>query len=241
MNPDELLARVLYRDGLMLIIDKPAGLPVHKGPKGGPSVEELAESLRFGLPRRPELAHRLDKDTSGCLVLGRHRKALARLGRLFAAGRIDKTYWAIVQGAPPAEVGRIELALARRSKERGWWMKVEDGGLASITDYRVVARGERSSFLELYPRTGRTHQLRVHLAAIGCPVLGDAIYGPRDGSKALPPLHLHARSVAIPLYPNREPITAAAPPPAHLRAALHACGFAAPTSPAAKAPVEAGR
>ena len=105
MTPEQLLARLLYRDALMLIIDKPAGLAVHPGPKGGPNLEDLLDGLRFGLPRRPELAHRLDRDTSGCLVLGRHRRALRRLGRLFAAGRVDKTYWAVVEGAPPAEAG----------------------------------------------------------------------------------------------------------------------------------------
>lgn len=215
MTPDELLARVLYRDGLVLILDKPAGLPVHKGPKGGPSVEELAEALRFGLPRRPELAHRLDKDTSGCLVLGRHRKALRRLGGIFAQGLVGKTYWAIVEGTPPAEEGRIDLALGKRSKQRGWWMKVDPAGQPSITDYRVVGTGKGLTFLELHPRTGRTHQLRVHLAALGCPIAGDAIYGRRDPSRTAP-LQLHARAITVPVYPNREPIIAIAPPPRHM-------------------------
>ena len=87
----DLGARLLYRDGLVLIIDKPAGLPVHAGPGSGPALEQGFEALRFGLPRPPALAHRLDRDTSGCLVLGRHRKALARLGRLFAQNRVEKT------------------------------------------------------------------------------------------------------------------------------------------------------
>jgi tRNA pseudouridine32 synthase/23S rRNA pseudouridine746 synthase len=224
MSPEELLARVLYRDGLMLILDKPAGLPVHKGPKGGPSVEELAEALRFGLPQRPELAHRLDKDTSGCLVLGRHRKALRRLGRLFAAGLVDKTYWAIAEGAPPADEGRIDLALGKRSKARGWWMKVDPEGRPSITDYRVLGSGEGLAFIELRPRTGRTHQLRVHLAEIGCPIVGDAIYGRRDTSRASP-LQLHARAITVPLYPSREPITATAPPPRHMLEVLDRIGL----------------
>ena len=94
MTPEEMVSRLLYRDGLMLIIDKPAGLSVHKGPKGGPSLEDHFDALRFGLPRRPALAHRLDKETSGCLVLGRHRKALAEIGNLFRHGKIGKTYWA---------------------------------------------------------------------------------------------------------------------------------------------------
>jgi tRNA pseudouridine32 synthase / 23S rRNA pseudouridine746 synthase len=225
MTPEELAARLLYRDGLMLIIDKPAGLAVHKGTKGGSNLEDLLDGLRFGLPRRPELAHRLDKDTSGCLVLGRHRKALRRLGRLFAAGDVDKTYWAVVLGRPPAAEGRIELPLGKRSKERGWWMKVDPDGLPALTEYRVLGEALGQSFLELRPRTGRTHQLRVHLAALGCPVLGDAIYGRRDSSSPQPPLHLLARAIAVPLYPNRAPIATTAPPPAHMRDALQACGW----------------
>src|SRR6187551_1694475 len=113
MTPEEIIARLLYRDGLMLVLDKPAGFAVHKGPKGGKSLEDYFGALRFGLPRAPALAHRLDRDTSGCLVLGRHRKALAELGRLFKSGRIAKTYWALVEGGPAADEGRIELALGR--------------------------------------------------------------------------------------------------------------------------------
>jgi tRNA pseudouridine32 synthase/23S rRNA pseudouridine746 synthase len=100
LTAEEILSRVLYRDGLMLVIDKPAGLPVHRGPKGGANLEASFDALRFGLPRPPVLAHRLDRDTSGCLVLGRHRKATASLGLLFKHGRISKTYWAVVEGGP---------------------------------------------------------------------------------------------------------------------------------------------
>ena len=106
MTPEEMVARLLYRDGLMLVIDKPAGFAVHKGPKGGESLEDHFGALRFGLPRAPALAHRLDRDTSGCLVLGRHRKALAELGRLFKAGSVGKTYWALVEGGPTLDGGQ---------------------------------------------------------------------------------------------------------------------------------------
>src|SRR5260370_19761523 len=118
MTPEEILARLIYRDGLMLVIDKPAGLPVHKGPKGGESLEDYFDALRFGLPRRPALAHRLDRDTSGCLVLGRHRKALAALGRLFKSGRIEKSYWAVVAAGPTQAHGRIDLPPARHPTPR---------------------------------------------------------------------------------------------------------------------------
>jgi tRNA pseudouridine32 synthase/23S rRNA pseudouridine746 synthase len=228
MTGQELQKRLLHRDGLMLIVDKPAGLPVHPGPGGGPNLEQYLDALRFGLPDPPALAHRLDKDTSGCLVLGRHRKALARLGRLFAAGLVDKVYWAVVQGGAPEDAGRIDLPLGRRSAERGWWMQVDAAhGQPALTEYRVLGRAARASWLELRPLTGRTHQLRVHLAALGCPVVGDAVYSDRAARFHGPPLHLHARSIAVPLYPGRAPVRASAPAPSHMLAALRACGLEA--------------
>ena len=230
MTPDALLARLLYKDPLMLVIDKPAGLPVHAGPKGGENLERYFHALRFGLPRPPSLAHRLDRDTSGCLVLGRHRKALAKLGKLFSSGRVSKTYWAIVAGAPPKPEGRIDFGLSKRSTECGWWMKVDPDGLPTITDYRLMGRSDNLSWLELKPQTGRTHQIRVHCAALGCPVLGDPIYGGEASQSDKYPLHLHARAVSLPLYPSRDPIAATAPVPAHMRALLTACGFGEDTA-----------
>ncbi|KQQ31624.1 RNA pseudouridine synthase [Methylobacterium sp. Leaf123] len=217
---------LLYRDALMLVIDKPAGLPVHPGPKGGPTLTDHLDALRFGLPRRPEAAHRLDRDTSGCLVLGRHAKALARLNRLFADGKVDKTYWALVEGGPEATEGCIDLPLAKRSDDpRSWWMKTDPAGAPSLTLYRVLGRANGLSWLELKPVTGRTHQLRVHCAAMGWPIQGDAIYGGagRDG----PGLKLHARGLSLPLYPKREAIAVKAPAPAHMQAGLEACGMTA--------------
>ena len=113
MTPEETRARLLYRDGLMLVIDKPAGIAVHRGPKGGACLEDHFDALRFGLPRSPALAHRLDRDTAGCLVLGRHHKALEKLGLLFKQGKIAKTYWAIVAGAPADDEGLIDKPLGR--------------------------------------------------------------------------------------------------------------------------------
>jgi tRNA pseudouridine32 synthase / 23S rRNA pseudouridine746 synthase len=229
MTPEDIGSRLLYRDGLMLIIDKPAGLPVHAGPGGGPNLEQHLDALRFGLPGPPALAHRLDRDTSGCLALGRHRKALRRLGALFAAGAVEKVYWAIVAGIPAAASGRLELPLRKVTRKgSGWRMIVDrDAGQTAVTDYRVLGTdGASSAWLELRPRTGRTHQIRVHCAAgLGCPVLGDPLYGSAAGGRAATPLHLHSRSIAVPLYPNRPPVTAEAPPPPHMRAALARCGF----------------
>ncbi len=210
----------------MLVIDKPAGVPVHRGPKGGPSLEDAFDQLRFGLPRAPALAHRLDKDTSGCLVLGRHRKALDRLGKLFKSGRMDKTYWAVVDGAPEAQAGEIDLPLGRLDAARGWWMRPDPLGLPSRTSWRVLGRsadGARA-FVEFTPHTGRTHQIRVHAQAQGWPILGDPIYGHgrREGA---PPLHLHARAIAIPMQESKAPVRVVAPAPEHMRAALADCGW----------------
>jgi tRNA pseudouridine32 synthase/23S rRNA pseudouridine746 synthase len=214
MTPEDLQARLLYRDGLMLVVNKPAGIPVHKGPKGGENFEAYFTELRFGLPRNPSLAHRLDRDTSGCLVLGRHHKALEKLGLLFKQGKIHKTYWAIVEGHPPQSEGLIDLPLGRLDETRGWWMKVDPAGLPSQTRWKVLAQTESLSFVALEPLTGRTHQLRVHCAAQGWPILGDPIYG--NGARLDAQLHLHARSITIPLYKNKPPIEVSAPAPEHM-------------------------
>ncbi len=221
---EDLTARLLYRDGLILVIDKPAGLAVHRGPKGGDNLEAHFGVLRFGLPRDPALAHRLDRDTSGCLVLGRHRKALAKLGLLFKQGKISKTYFALVEGSPQTDSGSIDLALGRLDATRGWWMQVDPAGQPAETDWRVLGRHDGLALLELRPQTGRTHQLRVHCAAMGWPILGDAVYG--SGREAgAPMMHLHAREVSIPLSANKPEITVTAPLPAHMQARAAACGF----------------
>ena len=228
MTPEEIVARLIYRDGLMLVIDKPAGFAVHKGPKGGESLEDYFGALRFGLPRAPALAHRLDRDTSGCLVLGRHRKALAELGRLFKSGRVGKTYWAVVEGGPAEDEGRIDLPLGRKDASRGWWMKHDPQGQPATTTWKVMGRAQFAArditWLALEPVTGRTHQLRVHCAAMGWPIVGDSVYGtaPRHGG---PDLHLHSREVVVPLYKNRDPIRVSAPVPLHMQERLNACGW----------------
>jgi len=231
MTPEEIVARLIYRDGLMLVIDKPAGLAVHKGPKGGESLEDYFDALRFGLPRPPALAHRLDRDTSGCLVLGRHRKALAALGRLFKSGRIGKTYWAVVAGEPGQEEGRIELPLGRKDATRGWWMKHDPAGRPALTTWKVMGQTQaaasnspRLAWLALEPVTGRTHQLRVHCAAMGWPIIGDSIYGAAPRTQT-PDLHLHAREIVVPLYNNRAPIRVTAPVPPRMQQLLRACGW----------------
>ena len=224
-----MLGRLLHRDGLMLVVDKPAGIAVHKGPKGGESLEDYFDVLRFGLPRAPSLAHRLDRDTSGCLVLGRHRKALEKLGLLFRQGRIGKTYWALVEGGPDEAEGLIDLPLATLEPGRGWWMKVDPRGAPSQTRWRLRGRGTMAgtpvAWVEFEPLTGRTHQIRVHAAAMGWPVVGDPIYGTARHVAHAPPLHLHSRTVTVPL-PKSLPTQVQAPVPDHMQAALAACGWA---------------
>lgn len=211
---------ILHRDDAVLVIDKPAGLAVHAGPRGGPSLEDHLEALRFGKRHRPQPAHRLDADTAGCLVLGRTKPALAALGALFARpGAVGKTYWAVVRGAPPGPEGEIAAPLLKRSTAAaGWRMVVDPAGQPAATRWRLRGTGGGLAWLELTPLTGRTHQIRVHCAHLGCPVLGDARYG--GGTEA--PLHLLARAIALPLDP---PVAATAPVPAQIRGALAACGW----------------
>lgn len=211
MTPQEIQARVLYRDKRMLVVDKPAGLPVHAGPGGGVSLEDSFGALRFGLPEPPALAHRLDRDTSGCLVLGRHRSALRRLNALFAEGRVRKTYWALVVGQPADEQGRIDLPLRKVSGRQGWRMKAEADGQPALTEYRVLARGPSHAWLALYPRTGRTHQIRVHCAVSGWPILGDPLYGTGMSVPDRHGLQLHAQAISLPLYPDCAAVEVEAP------------------------------
>ncbi len=222
----ELAGRVLLRTEDVLILDKPPGVAVHKGPGSGDNLEAHFHALRFGLGEDPALAHRLDKDTSGCLVLGRSRPALARLGRVFRDGRAHKTYWAVVCGGPKGEGGAIDAPLARRSHDRrSWWMKVDPAGDPSVTDWRLLGRADGLAWLELSPRTGRTHQLRVHCAHLGCPIAGDHVYGGDAARAAARHMHLHARAISLPY--GGETLAAAAAPPEHMHALLAACGWSA--------------
>lgn len=207
----ELQGRVLFRDSNLIILDKPAGLAVHGGPRTAQHLEGLLEALCFGLARPPRLTHRIDRDTAGCLVLARHDKALARMGRLFTAGQVTKTYWALVAGHPPGSAGRIDLPLQKVSNHQGWRMVGGAGGKAAATDWRLHGLGEGIAWLELSPLSGRTHQVRVHCASgLGCPILGDPVYGAAGGGA----MQLLARAVRIPYWADRPPVTAlAAPPP----------------------------
>ena len=226
LSAAEIQARVLHRDGLILVIDKPAGLAVHAGPSRAPNLEECFDALRFGLPRPPALAHRLDADTSGVLVLGRHPKALAKLGRLFSGHATEKTYWAVIQGRPPADEGVFDQPLLKLNTKAGWTVKVSDKGQTAVTRYRTLGRAPGMTWLELKPETGRTHQIRVHCADAGCPVIGDRFYGKAEPGQQL---HLHSRAIVLALSKNKPPVIVTAPPPSHMLAALRACGFSPST------------
>ena len=209
---------ILFQDPSYVVLNKPAGLPVHPGPRGGASVEDWFPELsrrRTG----PWLAHRLDADTAGCLVVALRRAALLAAQAAFSSGTAKKTYWAVVRGGPSADFGCIDAALAKRSNPTGWRMVADPAGQSARTDWQVRGRADGLAWLELHPKTGRTHQIRVHCALLGCPVLGDPVYGAADEPQRL---HLLSRAIRLPLDP---PLAATAPPPPHMAAALAACGF----------------
>ena len=208
---------LLFQDQRYVVLDKPAGLPVHAGPSGVDSVEDF-----FGaLSRRkdgPWLAHRLDADTAGCLVIALRKAALVAAQALFASGAVRKTYWAVVRGDVDCESGTVSANLRRVTGPGGWRMVVDPAcGQAAVTDWQVLGRGGGLTWLALRPRTGRTHQIRVHCATLGTPILGDERYGAAGGG-----LHLLARAIHLPLDP---PVDATAEPPPHMLAALARCGF----------------
>lgn len=203
--------RVLFIDGEALVIDKPAGLPVDRPRDGGLSLENHLESLRFGFQRWPQAVHRLDRDTSGCLLLSRNPKAHARYQQAFEQGLVEKRYLAVLAGVPKGESGTIDLPLAKVStREQGWRMVADPKGKNARTDWRLVATDDAGrALVEFRPTTGRTHQIRVHAATgLGVAVAGDPVYGTADKSGML----LHAAGLVVPRG-TKEPIRAEAPMP----------------------------
>jgi 23S rRNA pseudouridine955/2504/2580 synthase len=224
---------VIYRDDSVIALDKPHGLPV----QGGPSIERhldgMLDVLRFGHEERPRLVHRLDKDTSGVLLLARSGAAAAKLAAAFRSRDARKTYWALVVGRPHPLAGRINMPLAKQGGPRG---DGEDGAFA-ITDYQVVDNARKHvSWLEMHPLTGRTHQLRIHAAAaLNTPILGDGKYGGAaahlEGMSNL--LHLHARSIELP-HPDGGTLSVSAGLPPHMNESFTFLGFDRPRTPPAQ-------
>lgn len=225
LTDDDLRQRILHRDAELLILDKPGGIAVHRGPKGGVTLDEFLPALQFDGPIIPQLAHRLDRETTGCLVLGRTQPALKRLGAIFARGDASKTYLALACGVPAAESGIIDLPLARRSHDkRSWWMKVDPQGQPSLTRYRRLGMRDGLCWLALQPVTGRTHQLRVHCAAMGWPLAGDKVYGGDRAMATSAALLLHAWRITLPRG-RQGVLTVTAPVPEPMRRLVEALGF----------------
>ena len=174
---------VVYEDDALLAVDKPAGLPVHPSATYHKNTLTYLLRQRFG-PNAPQIAHRLDRETSGLLLCGRTRAAERNLKIGFENRRVSKRYLAIVRGVMPDDEGRIELPMDRAKEGLHILMEVtpEGEGYPSVTRYRVVARREGATLVSLAPESGRQHQLRVHLSAIGFPIIGDKLYGP-EGSQ----------------------------------------------------------
>jgi 23S rRNA pseudouridine955/2504/2580 synthase len=227
-----LRGAVLYRDDEVIVLDKPAGLAVQGGTGTERHLDGLLDALRFGASERPRLVHRLDKETSGVLVIARTAAAAAFLARAFRVRTTTKLYWALVIGLPKPPTGRIDLALAKLPGPLGERVRSdEEEGRRAATLYRVLDNaGERASWLALSPLTGRTHQLRAHCAALGTPILGDDKYGGAAAALSGLPLarrlHLHARAMSIP-HPKGGMLRIEAPLPPHMRASWKFFGFAA--------------
>ena len=203
---------ILFEDGEALVIDKPGGLPMDRPRAGGASLADHLDDLRLGFQRPPVPVHRLDADTSGCVLLARNPKALKRFSAAFEAREVTKRYLGILAGIPELKEGTVELALSKISSEAdGWRMIPAKKGKPSLTEWRVLAESGGRALVEFRPVTGRTHQLRVHSASgIGIPLLGDPVYG--DGKGAWRTM-LHAVALEV-QREGKPPIVATAPWPA---------------------------
>lgn len=225
----EVRSWVLHRNAAVIVINKPAGLATQGGTGQTTHLDALLDALRFDAPERPRLVHRLDKDTSGVLLLGRSAPAAARLAEAFRQKSAKKIYWALTAGVPKPRAGKIDLALAKRTVAGGERMMADaEDGKRAVSLYQVLeAAPPKAAWLALWPLTGRTHQLRVHCAALGTPIVGDRKYG---GEQALltgaisRKLHLHARRIVLP-HPDGGMLDVSAPLPRHMVESWRLLGF----------------
>jgi len=232
LTPEEIAYvqdMVIHRDAQAIVINKPPGLATQGGTKTDEHVDKLLDGLLFDLESRPKLVHRLDKDTSGALLLARTSRSAASFAKAFSSRTARKVYWALVIGVPSIEDGMIELPLAKQPGTGGEKMHVDEAeGLPARTRYRVIERaGNRAAWVELQPYTGRTHQLRVHMAAIGHPIVGDGKYGGKDAflsGSISRKMHLHARRIRVD-HPDGGRVDVKADLPDHFANSLTALGF----------------
>lgn len=202
---------VLFIDGEAFVLDKPAGLPVDTPKRGGESIERRLDELRFGFKREPTAMHRLDQDTSGCLLFARHPAARAKFQQAFESGEVEKTYLALLAGTLDGEEGEIDLPLGKKSSaEAGWRMVGDPAGKRAVTRWRKVAVRDGRTLVEFRPLTGRTHQIRAHAReGLGAGIVGDRVYGVPGG-----PMLLHASRLVVPRG-GKSPIDVTAPLPEH--------------------------
>ncbi len=205
-----LVDHVLFLDGEAIIVDKPAGLPVDPPRDGSLSLENHLQALMFGFKRWPTAVHRLDRDTSGCLLLARNPKAHARFQQAFEAKAVVKHYLAVVDGVPEGRSGVIDLPLNKVSSAEAGWRIVVDAkkGKSAVTAWEMIAEHEGRAMIRFIPETGRTHQIRVHAAdGLGMAIVGDPVYG-----KADMPMLLHSAFLSIPRI-GKPTVEATAPLP----------------------------
>jgi 23S rRNA pseudouridine955/2504/2580 synthase len=233
-DADLLAKMLLHEDPKVFVFNKPAGLAVQGGSGVSRSVDHMLEAWRNQKGEKPRLVHRLDRDTSGVLVVARTRLAAMRLAEAFRERETKKTYWALVKGVPKKREDKISTWLVKEQTKDGDRMRVarhgEEGADHAVSFYRVVEQaGQSLSWLQMEPYTGRTHQLRVHAAYIGCPIIGDPKYFEADTNWEFPGgiqnrLHLHARRIVIP-HPDKGVVDITAPLPPHMRQSWNLLGF----------------
>ncbi len=249
-DEDFVRSLVIHRDDDVIVLNKPAGLAVQGGAKTTRHLDALMEGLRFNAEKKPKLVHRIDRDTSGCLVLARHPRAAAALGEAFRDRDTMKVYWAIVVGSPRPKHGEIRgwmrKAPGPRDADREMMVQAvqtDEGAVHAITQYALMSEAaQRAAWVSLRPVTGRTHQLRFHMAEIGHAIAGDPKYKcDRPTPNGLEgALQLHARAIRLP-HPSGGEFEVKAPLPKHMRAAFDLLGFDERDAKDPFAPFEDGR
>ena len=240
---DFLASITLYEDDDLLVVNKPPGIAVQGGTKTTHHIDRLLEGLGDGPETRPRLVHRLDRDTSGVLVIAKRRSVAAKLGRAFQTRSVRKIYWALLHGVPRPPQGKVEAALVKASGPEGDRIRKarageQDIAQSAVTHYAVVDRaGQQVAFVSLKPVTGRQHQLRAHMAILGHPILGDEKYhGDKDLPEGIPnKLHLHARRISFPHPSGEGMVDVTAPLPEHMTRTFADFGFEAREADAAGA------